>query len=330
MTRLLLRGVALTSALALLSNCAGEEMAPYGRLTSLRVLAIQSTPVAPAPGETTTLTPLLYVPRGHSDPKFSWSWCPFPGSARDGYPCDPPQEALSEIASLDPTGGLGELGELLDAASFPPLELGAEPTASFAHTMDPGLLAVLCTSSNPEATEEAASFACPDGLPVQVRLRVKTDKDEVFAVRTLYLGLGPSSGPNHIPEVSGLELKHEGEWIEVTDDLSHPIPRDVSTELRARVTPAQAEEYEHGPQNAPSPRRERLTISWFVESGDTRFERTGFIEDVAPFEVLARNEWIPARKDDYSRAKAEVILVLRDDREGVSWWRHTFNLGEEP
>ena len=54
--------------LALASGCAGEEFDPFNRLTSLRVLAIKSEPVAPAPGEVTTLSSLLYVPEGMPDP----------------------------------------------------------------------------------------------------------------------------------------------------------------------------------------------------------------------------------------------------------------------
>jgi hypothetical protein len=315
MMRLLLGGLTLMSALTLLGGCAGEEMAPYQRLTSLRVLAIQSNPVAPGPGETTTLEPLLYVPAGQSEPELSWSWCPFPGSASEGYPC--------EFSSED----LAELGELGVPLSLPPLELGVGPRVDFVNTMPPELLMLLCARLN----QAAPTLACRNGFPVQIQLRVKTDQDEVFAVRTLNLAFDPAQAQNVIPALPGLELRVGTDWTPVTEDFVGPVRRDEPNELRALITEDQAEFYQLATATGQAvSQRERLTLSWFVESGDTKSRRTGFIEGVSSLEVLNENEWSPDRKDDYPRDTAEVVLVLRDDREGVSWWRHTFDLVEAP
>ncbi len=326
MTRIPLRGSPRIVLCLVLAGCAGEEMAPYGRLTSLRVLAIQSDPVAPLPGETTTLTPLLYVPEGQGEPELEWSWCPFPGSASDGYPCE-----------LDSTGELAELAELGVPLELPPLELGEEPTASFTNSLDPLLLAGLCAgldASGLEGSELSGlglGFDCRHGFPVQVRLRARTDEDEVFAVRTLHLGFDPTRAPNAIPELEGLEAKVGGDWIAATDDDPGEVTRDEENELRALVGEDQAQSYELvGPDGETTLARERLTLSWFVESGDTWAARTGYIEGVAPIEVLQENRWFPALEDDYPEDTAELVLVLRDDREGVSWWRHTFDLVEAP
>ena len=62
----------------------------------------------------------------------------------------------------------------------------------------------------------------------------------------------------------------------------------------------------------------------------TDAQRTGFIEEVAPLSVLLENTWVPARSKDYSSDTAELILVLRDNREGVSWHRVRVGLTEEP
>jgi len=201
------------------------------------------------------------------------------------------------------------------------------PTASFTHSLDPLLLAALCAGLG----EELPGFVCPEGLPVQVRLRVRTDEDELFAVRTLYLGLDPTQAPNAIPELDGLQVQVDGEWVDVTDDGPAEVLRDEENELRALVDEDQAQSYELvGLDGEVTSARERLTLSWFVESGDTWAERTGYIEGVAPIEVLNENRWIPAREDDYPEDSSELILVLRDDREGTSWWRHTFDLVEAP
>ena len=76
--------------------------------------------------------------------------------------------------------------------------------------------------------------------------------------------------------------------------------------------------------------RERLRMTWFIESGDTEFEHTGFIDGLTDFDVLLDNSWIPANKEDYSRATSQLILVLRDNRDGVSWHRVTVGLEDRP
>ena len=153
---------------ALVCGCAGEEFDPFNRLTSLRVLAIKSEPVTPGPGEATTLSSLLYVPEDQSEPELAWSWCPFPGSPDEGYPCETDEHSL------------GELGEVLQ---LPPLELGTGATATLENTLDPEIASLFCQG---EADASALPY-CDEGFPVQVKLRVKTDQDEVVAVRKLVL-----------------------------------------------------------------------------------------------------------------------------------------------
>ena len=53
-----LRLAVVPALLVAASSCAGDDFDPYNRLGSLRVLAIKSDPVAPAPGERATLTSL--------------------------------------------------------------------------------------------------------------------------------------------------------------------------------------------------------------------------------------------------------------------------------
>jgi hypothetical protein len=296
-------------------GCAGDPLAPFGRLTSLRVLAIQSDPVSPGPGETTTLTPLLYVPQDQAAPELEWSWCPFPGPAGDGYPCLVEEEDFAD---------LGAAGVDLQ---LPPLELGTGATATFTNGLPPEVLAMLCAGPN----GEAAGFACPTGFPVQIRLRAHNDDDEVVAVRSLYLRFDDTQPPNTPPELPGVEMKVERDWVPVDDAFDAPVQRDKANEFRALITEDQAESYPvSDPTGTTTTERERLTLTWFVETGWTKSGHTGFIEGVAPIEVLNENDWFPEREEDYERDTAEMVLVLRDNREGVSWWRHTFDVAEEP
>ena len=312
MTQLNLRRAFLPALCLAFMGCSGKEFDPFGRLTSLRILAIQSDPVAPGPGESTTLTPLLYVPEGHSAPELTWSWCPFPSSGADGYECQ-----------FEPE----QLGAFAENIQLPPLELGHGETASFENSLDPMLLSMLC-SGGPEA---AVLLHCDDGFPVQVKLTAKTDKEEVQAVRTLNLRFEESTPPNSNPELAGLEVKIEDEWLEVTPDFAQLLRRDETTELRAIVDDNQAEAYQT--LNAAGElinHRERLTVSWFVETGSTRYERTGFIDSVSSLDILRENEWVPERTEDYAKDSAEIIMVIRDNREGSSWQRYTLGLTEAP
>ena len=293
-------------------GCAGREFDPYNRLNSLRVLAIKSDPVAPAPGETTTLSALLYVPEGQSEPELTWSWCPFPGSSDDGYACEVEEESL---------------GELEQMMQLPPFELGTGETVTFENTLNPMIVQGVCRGS---ADAPALPF-CREGLPAQIKLKVKTDQDEVIAVRKLNVRFDPEVGTNSNPVIDGVEARIKGEWLTIDEAFDELLKRDQRTELRANVTEEQAEQYESFDADGElQTSRERLTLTWFVESGHTKSERTGYIEDISPMDVLRENRWTPEPTKDYSPDTAELVLVLRDSREGVAWHRVTVGLTESP
>ena len=79
-----------------------------------------------------------------------------------------------------------------------------------------------------------------------------------------------------------------------------------------------------------SDQRERLTLSWFVESGDMEFEKTAFIQDVEPISDPIRNSWTPALTRDYAPDTARIVVVVRDNRGGVTWARGNVRLGASP
>ena len=55
------------------AGCAAD-WDPFNRLNSLRVLAIRNEPVAPASGETTTFSALVYTPSGQDPATLEYSW----------------------------------------------------------------------------------------------------------------------------------------------------------------------------------------------------------------------------------------------------------------
>jgi hypothetical protein len=217
----------------------------------------------------------------------------------------------------------GQGGQL----ALPPLELGTGDSVEFEHSIPGGLLSTLCAG----IAEMPELVVCDGGFPVQVKLRVKTDRDELVAVRTLRLRTDPDTGANDNPVVDGVSAKLDGQWKELGEASDATLPRDEATKLKAAVAEDQAESYvglDDYRQQANL--RERLRMTWFIESGDTESEHTGFIDGLTDFEVLLENSWIPAKKEDYSRDTSELILVLRDNREGVGWHRVTVGLGGKP
>jgi len=309
----LVLGLAIAAGLS--AGCT-EGFDPYNRLTDMRVLAIQSEPAAPAPGETTALTPLIYLPPGDEVDSLSWSWCPFSGSAYEGYPCLITEE---ELAAL----GGGSAGDI------PPYDLGQGETASFEHGLDPALLAAVCagTADQPELLD------CDGGFPVQIKLTARSaEGEEVDTVRTLRLRFDDSHEPNQNPVVEGLQAVLDDD--EQAIDGAEPtvtLPRREETVVRAQVPDSAIESYTGLSDDGVSEERvERLLITWFVESGDTKSQRTAFIDDIEPLEDAVENEWEPEGADDYPRETSEIVVVVRDDRDGVAWMRGMVTLGEQP
>lgn len=323
--------LALAGAGGLMLGCE-EDFPPYERLESLRVLAIQSEPVTPAGGQTTLLTPLVYTP-GAEPVTYAWSWCPLPGSANDGYPCEVPE---------------AQLQQLLGATGFtaPPYDLGTQATAQFPVTFDPAVLRPLCRQEGADAgmpadaaaSEIPAFINCDDGFPILIKLIVTTPTDQVETVRTLNLQLDPAAPPNTNPAFDGplvavLPVEKTNQTLEVAFDEGGTValPRSRATTIKASVSLSQSEPYlDRDDFGNTMPVNERLFLTWFVESGSTSPERTSFLPDRVPLEDALTSEWTPASVPDYAPALSRIIVVLRDSRGGVSWTSGVARLVEAP
>jgi hypothetical protein len=303
----------LAAVTAAFAGCT-EEFDPYNRLTGFRVLAIRSEPPLPGPGETSTLSVLVYAPADDPPVSYAWSWCPMAGPAEKGHECLVGEEQLAMLAAA----GLG----------LPPLDLGAAPTASLTHAVDPGLLAALCDGSTgllPTLPD------CERGFPVQIKVTVSSGTRTATAVRELRLRFDPATEPNRNPTIEGLEARQEEDlFVPMTEQNALTLPRDDKTDIRAIVPDAASETY-MGKDNdlRPAIVREQLVLTWFIESGDTKSERTTYIPGDIPLKTLVTNEWTPARIKDYARDRARIIAVLRDNRGGVAWTEGAVTLGAE-
>ena len=325
-------GLGIATALACSSNSD-----PYNRLTTLRVLALRSevyvdashpeigvTPAAvPAPGQSVRLSALIYTPpAGPTAPSgldptltYAWSWCPFPGPAGQGYPC---LVTKDEVA-------------MVTAGTAPDLDLGHDPTASFPHTIDPALLEKnLCGGMG-----GMAALDCTGGVPIQIALVVKTASDQtgVKSVFTMRLGL-LATDANSNPAISGLAAFQNGAPIAIDPANTNGVTliRDVENPLDLPSDLVNQSETYLGTDssNQPAMVQERLFVTWFVETGDTKDQSTGLIVGSSDPQIFLHDTWTPAIVKKYPRTSARILLVLRDNRAGVGWTEGQVNLAEAP
>jgi hypothetical protein len=293
-----------------LAGC-GEGFDPFNRLTGLRVLAIKADPPLPALGETATLSALIYTPSqmpagaGPTPVSFQWSWCPFAGSASDGYPCAINEAELQAMAAQ---AGM----------TVPPFDLGQGETAMLPNRLNPLVLQQICAG----VPGLPQSIDCEGGFPVQVKLTVKTAADQVVAVRTLRLRFDPTATANANPRIDGLSVRlPETEAdLPIVEMPEVVLPRAKESLLKAVVPLELAETYTGRDENMkPAMLREQLTLTWFVESGDTDEERTRWVEGGFRADKTFENKWSPDRTKDYKPETSKVIVVIRDNRGGVDW-----------
>jgi hypothetical protein len=284
----------------------GGSFDPYNRLNSLRVLAIRSEPVAPATGETSKLDAKVYSVLGHDVTSYAWSWCPV--ATASGAACPISEDQASALAGMP--------------VSFTLPTAADGKTTTFTNNFPPALFDTLCAGS-----AAIPATDCSDGYPIQLQLTVTTDDDQVQAVRPMKLWFSdtPPAYPNANPTVMGLfaTVGTTGSYPFDGDPPSNmpTLPRHVATVINTVIPPEDSEQYMGtDDKNQRALVNERLYLSWFVESGDTDHQRTGYIP--GPTTVLedqAKVKWTPAFKKDYASDTSQLILIIRDDRQGVGW-----------
>ncbi len=201
-------------------------------------------------------------------------------------------------------------------------------TATFQHTIDPGLLAAVCagTADQPELLD------CAGGFPVQIKLTVRSQSgEEVDSVRTLRLRFSDEHDPNQNPWAEGLLAVLDGGETDIGSEPTVTLPRSTETVVRAKVPADVIETYTGTDDNgAPEEKLEQIILTWFVESGDTKSMRTTFIDGIEPLEDAVENEWTPDGPEDYPGDTSQIVVVVRDDRDGVAWQTGVVSLRDRP
>jgi hypothetical protein len=329
----LVAALVLTSALAV--GC-GEDFPPYNRLTSTRVLAIAAEPPAPGPGETTTIRAFSYIPEvgaGFDLPgvTYNWSWCPFPPP--EGAPCEVTPEQIAMLAQAGIT--------------LPPLDLGQASSAQFTHSIPVEALAQICAG----VPGSPPLLDCQGGFPIQIRVTMTftgptvspTGTDQIVTVSTVRLRFSAKHEPNVSPVIEGLQAERGGFIFPIGVEPAALLPRDAETVIRALVPESSIEVYTGiNPKDlTEAQRRERIDLSWFVETGNTDSERTSYVQGEMDPKVMpviepqklvfaTDNKWTPGKVEDYAKNLARIIVIVRDNRGGVAVRDGFVNLEEGP
>lgn len=298
-----------------LAGCGASFDSPT-LLTKLRLLALQAEPVNPAPGDTTTLTPLVYSPSSATAAlEWSWSWCPLLGQPDDGYLCP--------ISYDDASALLAAAGV---TAPVPAFDLGADPTASFTNPFPPDVLATLCADGF-----DGQPVDCTNGFPIRLSVRVTEGAATQLGttVVSLPIAAGAVSNANPVPGALSVDLPAGTETLD--DAGSVEVPRLKDNVLHVAIDDSQAETYGgSGLDSGTATRRETLLVSWFAERGGFHDARTLFIDGVESLADATSNKWNPPAAREDAAPTSRLIVVVRDDRGGVGWTSATASLEPTP
>jgi hypothetical protein len=301
------------AALSLVAACGGTDFDPISRLDKLRVLAIRAQPVNPAEGTETTFETLVYTTASQSASAstFAWSWCPILGNSADGYTC-PFTDA--DVQMLATQAGAAE--------APPPLAFSTDAMPAWKNVFPAAALKAICDSG-----VEGFKPDCANGFPVRVKVTVTNGSESVVATAVVRLPIDATPS-NENPAIDGIEAVLEGGTKTLDEAGTVELPRLVETVLRAKVDMAQSEEFMGEDDDGnPALVHERLIVSWFSEQGDLESTQTAYVAGKSEFSRLTDNKIEPRTKDDDPQDTSRVIVVLRDNRGGVSWTTGVVKLG---
>ena len=156
--RLLCQSIVAVTLAAGLGGC-GEDFDPYNRLTSAAGAGHPGRAAGPGPGETTTLSALVYTPAQRATRDAS----------RDLRLELVPAARLGQrgLPLPDQRGGAAGHGRPGAGLVIPPLDLGTGATAQLPHTLNPADPGSSCA---PGCDGLPQTLDCEGGFPVQVKL----------------------------------------------------------------------------------------------------------------------------------------------------------------
>lgn len=286
-----------TTCIILSSGCS-DPFDPSNLLNGPRMLAMRATPADGVPGETLAIDALIYQHDDTSDPTYAWSWCPIVGSSRDGFPCNVSQATLQQFAGT---------------ALIPDYDLGHDPTAALPLNADLTVaLRALCDAIDRGIVQNIDSTVvprCGGRIEISVFLQVQWADVADRGILSIPILLNPDPERNAHPTPGN------------SDALDLAAGRDVDIQLQLQESDAQPYTQQLIGEDAPQTRYEDLTLTWFITGGDMRFDRTRYVKGNSEFANFTSNTWTTPALADLTNLPSQLILVLRDNRGGIAWWR---------
>jgi len=316
--------IAAVIVAALFTTSCTKDFESFNTVSKLRVLGIAGTPPALNSGETAVITAMV-APLDSNDVSYQWSWCPFSMGNLSGYGCSVNEaQFFAAIATVAPDA----------AATFPPFDLGTAQEATFFYGLDAALLKTLCELALTQSKPDFVTLpSCDTSLTIQFTLVVTDGEETVTAVKELSLLLDDSAVPNGNPSIGAVTaIGPDGTETILNEDAPTALLAGTTYEMHIDVPESASETFTPAPTTEtpdPEPAREVMFMTWFVEAGETEFERTGFIEGDTPFENLGLNSW-------YSPSLSEapesfwIHWVLQDERGGAVWTSREITVQEAP
>ena len=301
------------AALAVTAACNGSDFTPVSRLDKFRVLAIRAEPVNPIQGESTALETLVYTTPEQSAAAstYAWTWCPILGNSADGYTC-PFTDA--DVAMLATQLGATE--------APPPLAFSSDAQPTFKNVFPAASLATVCANGFGDF-----KLDCENGYPIRVKVTVTNGTESAVATAVVRLPVDATPS-NKNPVIDGVDALLAGGTQTIDEAGTVELPRLVTTVLHAKVDMAQSEAFMgFDDDHKPATVNERLVLSWYSEMGDLDSTQTAYVANKSEFVRLTDNDFEPKTKDDDPADTSRVIVVLRDNRGGVSWTTGVVKLG---
>lgn len=337
-----------------ISSCAvrPDHEHPNQLTTTMRILAIGSTPAEIPLGESAEVSALVFAPDSTlcgdpADISYKWSWCPVRGGEDEGFECAISAEEAQAL--WQQFGGEGE---------FPTYDLGEGATAELTNVVG-NIAEAICAENVAEGGESSdfAFQACLESLQASVRLETRYCGQEAVAIKSLsLLGEDKSSDPEFVPNenptfTGSLLFRSVSSGDELPEGA--PLKSGDTYWMNLEIEETECESDEPGanclaewfiPEStlglAEEARRETLVMSWYMTKGHT-FPETLNGEDYVPdtgsnlgqqtFYVhgVEAIEGMLTNLLDLSKERpgdAEVLVVLRDERGGVAWRRFPFTV----
>jgi hypothetical protein len=295
-----------------------SDFTPYNEIDRFRVLAVGADHPWLAAGDETVIRALT-LPTGSNTVSYAWSWCPLTQGANRGYQCAFTEAELqAQIDAMAP-----------GAFDVPSFDLGTSSTAVFRYQLPPQFFAGACEALKEGNIPPFVELpACDGTFPITIRLAATSNGETIEVVKEIML-LYADLPLNTNPVITGLTVKGEGLELMTTSTTSRiELVRDREYTFQAEMPTSNIERYTFTPKDTMVPMEveESLAITWFIDGGEMDSSRTGYIPMEVDLQRAGENFWTTPKAVDYAPVDARMILVVRDNRKGVSWFRRDFTL----